>query len=111
MTRTNLTLITVALAIICVGADYLLKRASEMSSPFRTYYFSLGCILYVVSAPGWVIVFQHSKLSTIGAVFSIVVVLLLAIIGVFAFRENLSATEIVGLIFAVAALALLGRFA
>jgi len=111
MTRITLPLIlTIALALVCVAADYLLKRASATEHPFTTHWFAVGCLLYVISAVGWVTVFRHAKLATVGAVFSIVVVILLAVVGVFAFHENLSAKEVLGLACAVAALTLLGRF-
>ena len=76
----------------------------------RSYAFASGVGLYAISAFGWVYVFRHFKLATISAFFSLVVVVLLAITGVVAFRESLSASELVGLGCAVAALVLLARF-
>lgn len=98
------------LSFACVVADYWLKRASELASPLRSGAFLAGVAIYALSAFGWVYVFRHFKLATIGAMFSLVVVLSLAVTGVVAFRESLSASEVVGLVCAVAALVLLGRF-
>jgi undecaprenyl phosphate-alpha-L-ara4N flippase subunit ArnF len=111
MTRLTVTLCIIALALVSVGADYLLKRASDMAAPFKTRHFVSGCLLYALSAPGWVLLFKHSKLATIGAVYSIVVVLVLAVLGVVVFRETLSTSEVIGLGFAVTALAMLSRSA
>jgi drug/metabolite transporter (DMT)-like permease len=102
--------VVVLLSVICAVADYWLKRASDLASPFRSFAFLYGGSLYAVSAFGWVYVFRHFKLATISAFFSLIVVVLLAIMGVVAFRETLSTSEIVGLCCAVAALVLLGRF-
>lgn len=100
----------VSLSVVCAIADYWLKRASDLTHPLRSYAFASGAGLYVISAFGWVYVFRYFKLATIGAFFSLVVVILLAITGVVAFRESLSASELVGLGCALAALVLLGRF-
>ena len=102
--------IVMSLSAVCVVADYWLKRASDLPHPIRSVPFVAGISLYAVSAFGWVYVFRHFKLATISAFFSLFVVVALAITGVVAFRESLSATETVGLGCAVAALILLGRF-
>lgn len=102
--------IAVLLSVVCVIADYWLKRASDLVNPLRSYAFASGAGLYAISAFGWVYVFRHFKLATISAFFSLVVVVSLAITGVVAFRESLSASELVGLGCAVAALVLLARF-
>jgi small multidrug resistance pump len=109
--RTSLAFwIVVSLSAACTIADYWLKRASNMASPFRSAAFISGLTLYALSAFGWVYVFRHYKLATISAFFSLFVVVSLAIMGVVAFRESLSTAELVGLGCAVAALVLLGRF-
>ena len=102
--------IVVSLSVLCAVADYWLKRASDLTHPLRSYAFATGVGLYAISAFGWVYIFRHFKLATVSAFFSLVVVVLLAITGVVAFRESLSTSEMVGLVCAVAALALLGRF-
>ncbi len=105
-------IVTVALSFVSVTADYYLKRASESAQPYRSFGFILGVGLYAACAFGWVHVLRNTKLATIGAVYSIVVVVALAIIGVLVFREPLSTTELIGLVFAVVSLVLLsGRFA
>ena len=102
--------IAVLLSVMCALADFWLKRASELTHPWRSGAFISGAGLYAISAFGWVYVFRHFKLATISAFFSLMVVALLAIIGVVVFRESLSTSELVGLGCAMAALILLGRF-
>jgi drug/metabolite transporter (DMT)-like permease len=104
-------LATLGLSLLCVAADYLFKLASELPRPYRSPHFAVGVVLYGSSAFGWVYVLRHTKLATVGALFCVVVVVLLAVVGVFAFRESLSTSELIGLGCAVAALILLGRFA
>jgi multidrug transporter EmrE-like cation transporter len=54
---------------------------------------------------------RHLKLATIGVVYSVSMILLLTGVGVFFFRESLSAYEVAGLALAIASLVLLVRFA
>ncbi len=103
-------LVTVTLSVLSVLADYWLKRASESAHAFRSPQFALGTLVYAGSAFGWVYVLRHLKLATVGAVYSVVIVILLALLGVTVFRESLSASEFIGLGCAVMALVLLGRF-
>ena len=66
--------------------------------------------MYLTSAVGWVFAFRHMKLASIGVVFSLFTIVLLAALGVFVFGETLNRYEVLGFGFAVAAIVLLGRF-
>jgi multidrug transporter EmrE-like cation transporter len=103
-------LVTVAFSVIGVVGDYFLKLASGREHPLRAGPFYLGFALYASTAFGWVFVMRHLKLATIGALYSVSMVLLLTAVGLVAFRETLTAREVVGLILAVASLILLTRF-
>jgi small multidrug resistance pump len=104
-------LVMLALSFIAVLADYCLKRASEIVLPIYSWHFLAGIGLYAGSAFGWVYALRSIKLATAGAIFSVTVVVLLAVIGTGVFREPLSNTELLGLACAVASLILLCRFA
>ena len=104
-------LVVVAFSGVGVLGDYFLKLASEEPSSLRSPWFALGFIVYASTAFGWVFVMKHLKLSTIGVVYSVSMILLLTAIGVVAFRESLNAYELAGLVMAVSALVLLTRFA
>lgn len=102
--------VLVALSLLCVFADYLLKRAGDSSSPLRTRMFWAGTATYALTAPGWVYVLRHFKFATVGAAYCVILVLMMAVVGVVAFRETLSPSEVLGIGLAVAALVLLSRF-
>jgi small multidrug resistance pump len=111
MDKTTLAvLVTVAFSIVGVTGDYFLKLASAESETLRSKWFYIGFAVYASTAFGWVFVMKYLKLSTIGVVYSISMVLLLTGIGVFRFRESLNGYEIAGLVMAVASLVLLTRF-
>ncbi len=92
-----------------IAGDYFLKRASERQAPLATGWFLAGLVLYGSTAFAWVFVMRHLKLATIGVVYSVSMVLMLAGMGVLFFEESLSRTEIAGIALAVAALFLLAR--
>jgi small multidrug resistance pump len=53
---------------------------------------------------------KHLQLATIGALYSVTIVLLLTVLGVVRFGESPHAPEVLGLLMAVGALILLSRF-
>jgi small multidrug resistance pump len=109
----NRTVVAVLAAVVMSGVgiagDYFLKRASERPNPLATWVFVVGLVLYASTAFAWVFVMRHLKLATIGVIYSVSMVLLLAGMGVLFFDESLSRTEVVGIILAIASLFLLAR--
>ena len=103
--------VTVSFSIVGVIGDYLLKLASEQTAPLKSGWFYVGFAVYASTAFGWVYVMRHLKLATIGAVYSVSMILLLTGVGVVAFRQPLNAYEVAGLAMAIGSLVLLMRFA
>src|SRR3954471_7544237 len=101
--------VTVAFSVVGVVGDYFLKLASDREDPLKSGSFYLGFVVYASTAFGWVYVMRHLKLATIGAVYSVSMVLLLTVIGMVAFRQPLTAPEVVGLGMAIGSLILLMR--
>lgn len=104
-------LVTIGFSIVGVLGDYLLKLASARTNPLRSGWFYVGFAVYASTAFGWVFVMRHLKLATISAVYSVSMILLLTAVGVVSFRETLTASEVAGLVLAIASLVLLLRFA
>jgi small multidrug resistance pump len=112
MDKTTLAiLVTIGFSVVGVLGDYFLKLASNEQSSLRSPWFYIGFVVYASTAFGWVFVMKHLKLATIGVVYSVSMILLLTAIGAVAFRETLSAYEVVGLLMAIGSLVLLMRFA
>jgi drug/metabolite transporter (DMT)-like permease len=97
------------MSAVGIAGDYFLKRASERDSPLVTGWFLSGLVLYASTAFAWVFVMRHLKLATIGVIYSVSMVLLLAGMGVLFFGESLSGSEVASIALAVAALFLLAR--
>jgi drug/metabolite transporter (DMT)-like permease len=104
-------LVTIGFSAVGVLGDYFLKLASAHRNPFKVGWFYLGFAVYASTAIGWVFVMKTLKLGTIGVVYSVSMILMLTAVGVLVFRERLGPYEVLGLVLAVAALALLMRFA
>jgi small multidrug resistance pump len=109
--RALAVIVTIAFSIVGVVGDYMLKRASAAVSPMRSGWFYVGFAVYASTAFGWVFVMRHLKLATVGAVYSVSMILLLSTIGIVLFREPINAYEALGLVMAVGSLVLLMRFA
>jgi multidrug transporter EmrE-like cation transporter len=103
--------VTVAFSIVGVVGDYFLKRASGEDNPLHSRWFYVGFLVYASTAFGWVFVMRHLKLGTIGVVYSVSMVLLLALVGNRWFGESLNYYEMAGIGFAILSLVLLVRFA
>jgi small multidrug resistance pump len=112
MNSTLITLlITLGLTIVTVLGDVLIKHASDKDALSGWKYLLLGALVYVLSVPGWFLVLRKFKLSTSGALFCIFTIILLTLASVFYFKEKISVWEIIGILMAIASVAILYRFA
>ena len=102
--------VTIGFSILGVIGDYFLKLAADEEHSLRTLPFLVGFLVYASTAFGWVFVMRHLKLATIGVVYSVCMILMLAGMGIFFFGETLDRYEVLGIVLAVAAIALLARF-
>ena len=100
----------IGIAAITVLGDYFLKLASQQASAVYNRWFLAGIVIYALCSFGWVFAMRHMKLATIGVVYSLSTVLLLAALGVFVFGESLNRYEVAGIGFAVLSILLLARF-
>ncbi|CAN5484537.1 hypothetical protein BH23VER1_BH23VER1_06560 [soil metagenome] len=104
-------LVTIGLSAIGVLADYFLKRAGEVKSPFVSRYFFLGLVTYASTAPGWVYVMRNLKLAQVGVFYSVSTVLMLCALGAIVFKETFTVSEIIGVGLAIISLCILARVA
>src|SRR5438105_3244558 len=96
-------LLMLGTAIVTVIGDYFLKVASQGAS-LRWAPFAAGAALYASSAVGWVFGMRRMQLATLGAVFSVTMVLCMVGLGTIVFGESLTRREILGITLAGAAL-------
>lgn len=104
-------LIAALVSLAGIGADSMLKAASQQENVLVNRWFVVGIALTIAFALGWLVLMRYMKLSMAGAIYAVVSALFLAIIGVVFFDERLTPAEITGMGMAVGAVALLSRFA
>ena len=107
---TGMVIVAAVMSAVGIVGDYFLKRASGEASPLLTRSFAVGLALYSSTAFAWVYVMRHLKLATIGVVYSVCMILMLAGMGVLFFGESLNRYEVLGIVLALASLFLLARF-
>lgn len=100
-------LISVAIAVVTVFGDWLIKIASQQERTLANPWFLSGLLVYAGCAFVWVYAMQYMKLATLGVVSSLGTIALLTVVGSFAFGETLNRHEIAGLVFAGMAVILL----
>ncbi len=110
MSPLRVILIVVLIAVVTVGGDYFIKLASMEQRPLINKWFAAGLSLYFVSTIGWVFIMPHMKLASLGVVYSLSIVLLMALLGILVFGESLNKQEIAGMGFATIAIFLLAKF-
>lgn len=110
MSRLTVFIFALFLSLATVLGDIFIKKAALMQKFSGWYYLLISALIYAATAFGWFFVVRRMKLSTAAVIYSISIVVLLALVSVFYFKEKLNITEIVGIIMAVLSLGLLYRF-
>lgn len=110
MTTLSALVIVILLAAVGVLGDYFIKLSSKAPSFISNPPFYVGMIIYALTAVGWFFMMKYIKLSTLGVIYALTTVILLAIVGVIFFREHLSGYDLLGIVLGITALVLLTRF-
>lgn len=103
--------VVVATSEVGVASDIFLKKASDSNRLFLSPAFAIGLLIYASTAFGWVIAMRFLKMATVGSVYSIATILLLALSGAVLFDERLNLSEWIGISLAFASLVMLSRHA
>jgi drug/metabolite transporter (DMT)-like permease len=103
-------LVAAVMSAVGIVGDYFLKRASDEEQPLASRAFLVGLVLYASTAFAWVYLMRHLKLATIGVIYSVCMILLLAGMGVVFFGESLNRYEAAGIVLAILSILLLARF-
>lgn len=98
-------------SLITIIGDVFMKLAGNSGKYIDVRYFLYGMILYLLTGFGWFFVMKKIELSSIGVIYGVSTAMLLALIGVIFFRENLNFIEIIALLMGTASIFLLMRFA
>lgn len=108
--RWNWVLVLFFVELICIWADYYIKKASMEDGWSGWKMLAFGAFLYGVSAIGFFMLMRNFKVFTVGMLHSFAVIFLSVILSLFVFNEKINAREILGLLLGVASIMLLVRF-
>lgn len=89
-----LFLITLAVALE-VAADVLFKKWSLGS---KSYWLIIGLIIYIVGTTFWAYSLKYGHLSKAISIFAVLNLVILVLVGVFIFKEDLSLINKIGII-------------
>ncbi len=102
-------IVALFLSFLTVYADYLLKLSSVKN--VLNYQFYLAASIYATTALGWFFVMKTMKLSTAGTIYGVSCMILLVLLSVFHFKEELNYFEMVGIVFGIISIVILAKFA
>lgn len=109
----NFLLALIIVEILClagVTADYFLKVAGDGVKFLELRPFTIGFAIQASTAIGWFFAFKYMRVVQIGVFYSISNILLLTIIGVYFFEEEILPREALGIALAVISVILMARF-
>lgn len=88
--------------IHCLG-DYFLKKASIS---FSWWYVALAMGLWMMTTPGYLWLMKIAKLATLASIGAAVNIIVMVVMGITIFHEHLTTREIIGVVLAIAAIAM-----
>lgn len=100
-------IILVAITSLTLIGDYCIKLASGQQNGLATPTFMIGLLLYALPAIGWFFLMRSHSLAAIGVFYSASTIFLLAALGYFVFKEPFGPREIIGVVLAIAAVAVM----
>ncbi|MEM6622792.1 MAG: hypothetical protein AAF674_11235 [Pseudomonadota bacterium] len=109
MTETRLAILIVfVFSALTVLADVLIKKASDQNQLWSPYFIA-GALIYGMSAFGWFYALRVLNLATLGGIYSLATVVMIALAGVLIFQEKLQIVEIAVLAMALLSIVMLWR--
>ena len=110
MSILNGFIVVILISAVTALGDFFMKLAGNSNEYMNIKWFTYGILLYLITGFGWFIAMKTIKISSIGAIYGITTVILLALMGVLFFNEKLNTIEVIAIIMGVASICLLLRF-
>jgi drug/metabolite transporter (DMT)-like permease len=104
-------LVVVVVTAIAIYGDTFLKSATTSTGTKHIFDLGMGVLIYALVAFGFYYMYKLMDFSSSGVIYSLVSVLLYMGVGLFLYKEAINVYEIFGIIFAIASIFLLSRFA
>jgi drug/metabolite transporter (DMT)-like permease len=98
-----------AIGLLTLAGDYVLKSATLPTSTMRMGLVLAGAVFYGATAFGWYALMQQHTLASIGIYFSATTLLMLALLGYFVFDETLDLRAMTGITLAIASMLIMAQ--
>ena len=95
---------------LTIAGDYYIKVAADSGRSMVSPSFAIGALLYFGAAAMWFISLTQIGLAQAGVAFSMLTLVAVCLLGVFAFDEKLHLKEALGICFALFSMCLMVRF-
>jgi len=103
-------LIGIGLSVVTVLGDALVKQASLQNAFSGWKILTIGALIYGLTAFGWFFVMRKIKLSTVGVLYGVSCIILLALLSIFYFKEKITSIELLGILLGIVSIVILYRF-
>ncbi|TJZ93485.1 transporter [Paracoccus gahaiensis] len=106
MVLTNSLVLLAVVTALTIGGDYLIKSATIHVAGMGSGLFLVAVALYALSAFGWFFLIRHHPLTWIAVTYSGATLILLTLLGVIVFDEDLGWRDIAAVAMALGAILL-----
>ena len=96
------------LSLLGASGDYFLKKAG-LRKLVDWKFLLIGAVLYALTVPLWFSFYRRYKFSTAGFFYGVALSILLLVLGVVVFKEQVSTSEKIGIVFALISFVLLSK--
>lgn len=103
------TLILFVIMLCTVIGDWCIKVSTEKEGGMATPMFVFGAVMYGLPAIGWYMLMREHALAAIAVYYSASTLILMSLLGVFAFKEAFGMREAFGLTLALASVVVMIR--
>lgn len=103
-------MLALVLSAVTVLSDYFVKMASLQQSLWNRW-IVVGILISCPTAFGWAYIMRNMKLSTLGIIYGVSCIVMLAIMSVVVFHEKINAMEIFGIFLGIVSIIIMYKFA
>ncbi|QHQ36797.1 transporter [Algicella marina] len=101
----------IGIVVVTIIGDWFLKLASMQPGAQGGAQLAGGMMMYMLSGIGFFFAMRHMTLASVGVLYAVLTILFMTFLGVAVFGEKLTPREGLGIVFAMASLFCMMRFA
>ena len=99
-------IVVLIIVLMNTAGDYFLKVGSSQANPYIALATFSGVVMYASSAFGWIYVMQRVNLTVVGIIYSSSTIIILTLMSLYVFKEEVSLRQLLAVGLALGAVAL-----